>query len=124
VAHSQLSARAAATEVRVQRGGRRRALDSLVCPGSIVSGGLVEGSILGPLVRINSYAHVKDSILFEGVDVGRRARIQRAIIEKGVRIPPNTEIGFDLERDRSRGLTVSRGGVVVVPNVDGIESCW
>ena len=33
-------------------------------------------------MRINSYAHVEDSILFEGVDIGRHARVRRAIIEK------------------------------------------
>ena len=32
------------------------ALDSIVCQGSVVSGGRVERSILGPLVRVNSYA--------------------------------------------------------------------
>ncbi|MBC8869989.1 MAG: glucose-1-phosphate adenylyltransferase [Planctomycetes bacterium] len=98
-----------------------RALDSLVCPGCIVSGGTVTGSILGPCARINSYSFVRDSILFEGVDVGRHARIQRAIVEKGVRIPPHAEIGFDLEKDRARGFTVTEGEVVVVPRVDSIE---
>ncbi len=103
-------------------GARRgRALDSMVCPGSIVSGGTVTGSILGPLVRINSYSFVRDSILFEGVDVGRHARIQRAIVEKGVKIPAHAEIGFDLVKDRARGFTVTDGEVVVVPRVDSIE---
>ena len=54
-------------------GGRRgEALDSIVCPGTIVSGGHVRHSILGCNVRVNSYAQVEDSILFEGVDIGRR----------------------------------------------------
>ena len=35
---------------------RGQALDSLVCQGTIVSGGQVMGSILGPNCRINSYA--------------------------------------------------------------------
>ncbi|MCH7729217.1 MAG: glucose-1-phosphate adenylyltransferase, partial [Planctomycetes bacterium] len=56
-----------------------RALDSIICQGTIVSGGLVERSLVGPGVRINSYAHVEDSILFEGVDVGRHAKVRRAI---------------------------------------------
>ena len=98
-----------------------RALDSMVCPGCIVSGGTVAGSILGPCSRINSYSFVRDSILFEGVDVGRHAKIQRAIIEKGVKIPPHAEIGFDLKKDRARGFTVTEGDVVVVPRVDSIE---
>ncbi|HEX5106588.1 MAG TPA: sugar phosphate nucleotidyltransferase, partial [Pirellulaceae bacterium] len=98
-----------------------RALDSIVCPGTIVSGGLVERCILGPRVRINSYAQVSDSILFEGVDVGRHAKIQRAIIDKGVKVPPGMQIGFDLGLDRKRGLTISDGGIVVIAKGDGLE---
>jgi glucose-1-phosphate adenylyltransferase len=69
-------------------GRRGEALDSIICPGSIVSGGHVERSILGHNTRINSFARVEDSILFEGVDIGRHAKVRRAIIDKAVRIPP------------------------------------
>ncbi len=100
---------------------RGYALDSIVCLGSVVSGGRVERSILGPLVRVNSYAHVQDSIVFEGVDIGRHAKVRRAIIDKGVRIPAGVEIGYDLEKDRERGFTVSEGGVVVIAKADGVE---
>jgi glucose-1-phosphate adenylyltransferase len=103
-------------------GGRRgQALDSIVCSGSIVSGGTVERSILGPNTRINSFAHVEDAILFEGVDIGRRAKVRRAIIDKGVHIPAGAEIGFDFEHDRRRGFTVTDRGVVVIAKADGAE---
>ena len=68
--------------------------------GSIVSGGQVEHSILGCNTRINSYAQVYDSILFDGVDVGRHAKIRRAIIDKEVEIPAGIKIGYDRELDR------------------------
>ena len=97
------------------------AIDSIVCAGTIVSGGLVERCILGPRVRVNSYAHVEDSILFEGVDVGRHAKIRRTIIDKGVTIPPGVEIGYDLDLDRRRGLAVSPAGIVAIARSDGIE---
>lgn len=96
------------------------ALDSMVCPGCILSGGRVERSVLSPNVRVNSWAHVEDSILFEGVDVGRYAKVRRAIIDKGVSIPEGMEIGYDPERDRRRGLTVTDSGVVVIAKVDGM----
>lgn len=95
------------------------AMDSMVCAGSIISGGRVVRSILSPNVRVNSWASVEDSILFEGVDVGRHAAIRRAIIDKGVKIPEGMEIGYDLERDRARGLTVTESGIVVIGKVDG-----
>jgi glucose-1-phosphate adenylyltransferase len=90
------------------------ALDSLLSPGCIVSGGQVERVIMSPRVRINSFAFVSDSILMENVNVGRHARIQRAIIDKDVDIPPGDVIGFNLEEDRRR-FKVTEGGIVVVP---------
>jgi glucose-1-phosphate adenylyltransferase len=90
------------------------ATDSMVSEGCIISGGHVDRSILGLRVRVNSYSDVASSILFDDVDVGRHVRVKNAIIDKGVRIPPGTEIGYDLDLDRQR-FTVSEGGVVVVP---------
>ncbi len=100
---------------------RGESLDSIVCQGTILSGGQVRRSVLGPDVRINSYADVEDSILFEGVRVGRHARIRRAIIDKGVDIPSGAQIGYDPELDRARGLTISPGGVVVIARGERIE---
>lgn len=94
---------------------RGEAIDSLVCPGTIVSGGRVQRSILSPNVRVNSYSIVEESILFDGVEVGRHSRIRRAIIDKNVKIPPHTVLGFDAEDDRRRGCTVTNEGVVIVP---------
>lgn len=91
------------------------AVDSLVCPGSIISGGRVERSILSPRVRVNSYASVTGSILFDGVVVGRHAVLERTIVDKDVVIPEGVRIGVDVAADAARGLTVTEGGVVVVP---------
>lgn len=91
------------------------ALDSIVCPGCILSGGEVVRSILSPNVRINSWSQVTDSILFEGVNVGRHAQLKRTIIDKEVHIPSGTRIGFDPDEDRARGLTVTDSGLTVVP---------
>jgi len=100
---------------------RGQALDSIVCLGSIVSGGQVERSIVGSDSRINSYAQVEDSILFDGVNVGRHARIRRAIIDKGVQIPPGSEIGYNHDLDRARGFMVTDQGVTVIAKTDGVE---
>jgi glucose-1-phosphate adenylyltransferase len=97
---------------------RGEAHDSMVCAGCIISGGHVRRSILSPNVRVNSYAVVESSILFEGVDVGRHCHIRRAIIDKDVRIPQNTTIGYDLENDRKRGFQVTEQGVVVIAKAE------
>ncbi|MEM6471527.1 MAG: glucose-1-phosphate adenylyltransferase [Planctomycetota bacterium] len=100
---------------------RGSALDSLVCQGAILSGGNVSRSILGPGVRVNSYASVEESILFDGVDVGRRSRLRRVIIDKGVRIPPETHIGFDPMADAERGFTITDSGLVVIGRGENLE---
>ncbi len=88
-------------------------LDSIVSEGCVVSGGRVQRSILSPNVRINSFSEVYDSILMEGVNVGRYAKIKRAIIDKDVSIPQGMIIGFNLEEDKKR-FFVSSSGIVVV----------
>lgn len=101
----------------VHESGERvgRALNSLVAGGCIISGGVVRESVLFRSVRVNSYSDVRRSVLFDGVDIGRHAKVQNAIIDKNVRVPPETRIGFDLESDRARGFTVTDNGIVVVP---------
>lgn len=89
------------------------AQDSIVGPGVIVSGGLLERSVVFHRTRVNSYSHVSDSVLFPEVDVGRGARLRRCIVDKGVRIPPGEVIGEDPDADRKR-FTMSDGGVVVL----------
>jgi glucose-1-phosphate adenylyltransferase len=94
---------------------RGEATDSLVCPGAIISGGRVHRSIIGPGVRVNSFARVEDSIVCEGVDIGRHAVVRRAIIDKGVQVPAGVAVGVDPIEDAARGLAVSTEGVTVVP---------
>jgi glucose-1-phosphate adenylyltransferase len=97
---------------------RGEAHDSMVCQGCIVSGGHVRRSVLSPNVRVNSFAVVESSILFDGVNVGRHCRIRRAIIDKDVQLPPHTTIGYNLEHDRQRGFTITEQGVVVIAKAE------
>jgi glucose-1-phosphate adenylyltransferase len=96
------------------------ATDSMVSPGCIISGGTIHRSILSSRVRVNSFAHIEECVLMDGVEVGRYARLRRVIIDKGVRIPARVEIGFDAEEDRRR-FHISEGGVVVIPKGTLIE---
>jgi glucose-1-phosphate adenylyltransferase len=84
-------------------GGRcGRALDSIVANGCIISGGLVQRSLLSHMVRINSFVHVKQSLLFDRVEVGRNCNIRRAIVDTSVKLPEGTEVGYDYEADKAR----------------------
>ncbi|MBM4069065.1 MAG: glucose-1-phosphate adenylyltransferase [Planctomycetes bacterium] len=104
-------------------GARRgEAHDSMVCQGCIISGGHVRRSVLSPNVRVNSYSYVESSILLDGVDVGRHCRIRRAIIDKDVKIPPHTTIGFNADHDRQRGFQMTDQGVIVIAKAEFPES--
>ena len=94
-------------------GRRGVAVDSLISDGCIISGGSVKRSILSPNVRVHSFSDVEDSLLFEGVEVGRYAKVKGAIIDKHAKIMPNATVGYDKELDRKR-FTVTPKGIVVV----------
>ncbi|MGZ4765559.1 MAG: glucose-1-phosphate adenylyltransferase [Ilumatobacteraceae bacterium] len=87
--------------------------NSLLCAGSIVSGGVVEHSILGPEVYVDASAVVTESILFAGVRVGPGARVHRCGIDKNVVVPAGRSIGLDAEADREEFVISDRGVVVV-----------
>ncbi len=88
--------------------------NSIIGGGSVVSGALVEGSILHRGIKVNSFGKVQDSILMDGVQVGRYAELYQVICDKDVQIPEGMVIGRDLERDR-RFFKVTGRGIVVIP---------
>ena len=103
-----------AKTVWIEEGRVGTALNSIISNGCIISGGNVRRSILSPKVAVHSFAEIEDSILLEGVDVGRNAKIKRTIIDKEVQIPEGMEIGYHLDEDAKR-FTVTASGIVVVP---------
>ncbi len=93
-------------------------IDSIVGAGSVISGGSVERSVLGRGVRVNSHCRVADSIVMDNVKIGRRAELNRCIVDKNVVVPEGMRIGFDREKDGCL-FRVSKNGIVVVPkNMD------
>ncbi|WP_089155617.1 glucose-1-phosphate adenylyltransferase [Micromonospora sp. NBS 11-29] len=97
-----------------------RAVGSMVSPGAVISGSLVENSIVSPKVKVHSWAHVDGAVLMEGVEIGRHAVVRRAILDKNVYVPEGVEIGVDLEKDRQR-YTVSDNGIVVIGKGQRVE---
>lgn len=90
------------------------AVDSLVSPGCIISGGVVRSSVLSCDVIVRSWAQVSESVIMDNVEVGRYCKIKKAIIDKNNIIPPHTEIGINPRADRKK-FTVTPRGIVVVP---------
>jgi glucose-1-phosphate adenylyltransferase len=100
--------------VHDEPGRTGHAIESLVSPGCIISGGEVRRSVLSPRVRVHSGASIDGAVLMNGVDVGHGAVLRRVIVDKNVVIPPGTEIGVDHDADRARGFHVTDSGIVVI----------
>ncbi len=99
-----------------------QAIDSLVSPGVIVSGGYVKLSVLSPGVRVHSGAEVQGGVLMHNVDVGRGAKVGRAILDKNVVVWPGAEVGVDPVADKARGFHVTSGGVTVIGKGEQVTS--
>jgi len=93
---------------------RGEAIDSIVSGGCILSGGVVRKSVLGRGVRVHTGALVEGCVIMDNCDIGRHAKLRRAILDKNVRIPEDTLIGYDLDADRARGWHVTDSGIVVI----------
>ncbi len=92
---------------------RGEAIDSVVSGGCILSGGRVRNSVLGRGVKVHAGASIEDSVILDNCDIGRRSKIRRAILDKNVRVPPDSTIGYDAEQD-ARLYHVTETGIVVV----------
>ncbi|WP_312717985.1 glucose-1-phosphate adenylyltransferase [Mobilicoccus sp.] len=112
---SQVGNHPPAKFVHNETGRLGEAINSAVASGAVISGARVEGSVVSPLVRVNSYAQVHDSVLLEAARIGRKAVVEKAILDKNVVLEDGAEVGVDHARDLERGFHVSDDGVVVVP---------
>jgi glucose-1-phosphate adenylyltransferase len=93
---------------------RGEALDSIVSGGCILSGGLVRKTVLGRGVHVHTGAEVDSCVIMDNCDIGRGAKLRRAILDKNVRIAQNETVGYDLDADRARGWHVTESGIVVI----------
>jgi glucose-1-phosphate adenylyltransferase len=80
---------------------RGSAIESTVSGGCIVSGSVFR-SLLFSSVRVHSFSSVNWSVLLPGVQVGRRARLTRVVVDRGCSIPDGVVIGEDPEQDAAR----------------------
>jgi glucose-1-phosphate adenylyltransferase len=93
---------------------RGQAIDSIVSGGCILSGGVVRNSVLGRNVRVHAGALVEDCVIMDNCDIGRRAKVRGAILDKNVRVAEDALIGYDLATDRARGYHITDSGIVVI----------
>lgn len=92
---------------------RGMAVDSMVSGGCIISGATVRHSLLFSNVRVHAYSIVENSVILPDVSIGEGARIKKAVIDRGCRVPAGLVVGEDPESDAER-FHVSPGGVVLI----------
>ena len=91
---------------------RGMAVESMVSGGCIVSGSVLR-SVLFSGVRVHSYTSVNWCVLLPDVQVGRRARLTKVVVDRSCRIPDGMVIGEDPAED-ARLFYVSERGVTLV----------
>jgi glucose-1-phosphate adenylyltransferase len=104
-------------------GGRRgMAVSSLVSGGCIVSGAYVRQSLLFTHVKINSFSQIEQAVILPGSEIGRSVRLDRVVVDRGVRIPPGLVVGEDPVADAQR-FRRTEGGVCLITQkmIDRLE---
>ena len=100
---------------------RGNAVASLVSGGCIVSGTELRHSLLFTGVRTHSYAHIDEAVILPHADIGRRARLSRVVIDRGVHIPAGLVVGEDPELDARRFRRTERGICLITqPMIDAL----
>jgi glucose-1-phosphate adenylyltransferase len=97
-------------------------INSIISDGCIISGGTIEQSILSPGVIVERGANINQSVVFDYAYIEPGARINRAVIDKECRIRSGASLGYDHEKDKSRGCSISPEGIVVAPKGTDIHS--
>jgi len=92
---------------------RGQAIDSIVSGGCILAGGVVRNSVLGRNVRVHAGVLIEDSIVMDNCDIGRRSKLRRTILDKNVKLLPDTTVGYDRAADAAR-YHVTDSGIVVI----------
>ena len=94
-------------------GRRGQAISSLVSGGCIISGASLRRSLLFTRVRMHSFSSVENSVVMPDVDIGRSARLNNVIVDRGVRIPEGLVVGEDPLEDAKRFRRTDQGVVLI-----------
>jgi len=98
--------------VRSLNGGN--VVHSIVDAGTSFDGASLRHAVLQGSARIEPGATIEDSVIMDGVRVGRGVHLRRALVGPGSTLSAGASIGHDPLAD-SRRYTVTPGGIIVVP---------
>lgn len=99
--------------VHDEDGRRGMAISSLISQDCIVSGAIAKRSLLFTGVKMGSYSSCEEAVILPYCNIGRGARLNRVILDSGVRIPEGLVVGEDPELD-ARRFRRSESGVCLI----------
>jgi len=103
-------------------GRRGMAVDSMVSGGVIVSGSMVNRSLLFTGVHAHSYTEIEGAVVLPYVDIGRHARLRNVVVDRGVTIPEGLIVGEDPELDAARFRRTDSGICLITqPMIDKLR---
>jgi len=105
----------AAKFVLDEDGRRGMAINSIVSGACIVSGAVIDQSILFSNVRVEERSSVLRSVVLPNVKIGKGCVIRNAILDEGCEVPDGTRIGVDRGEDAARFHVTERGIALVTP---------
>ena len=109
--------------VHDEDGRRGSAISSLVSGDCIISGASLRRSLLFTGVRVHSYSALEEAVILPEVDIGRKVRLRKVVVDRGVRIPDGLVVGDDPALDAKR-FRRSEGGVCLItqPMIDALDA--
>ena len=100
-----------------EEGRRGMAVNSMIAGGCIISGAVIDQSLLYSNVRVDERSSVHRSVVLPNVKIGRGCTIRNAILDEGCEVPEGTVIGHDRDEDEKRFHVTSQGVVLVTPEM-------
>ncbi len=95
--------------------GRSIISKSIISNGCEINKSEIDNSILSYHIEVSENTKITGSFLMGYNHIGKNVKIKNAIIDTFTYVPDNTRVGYDIEEDLKRKLTISNNGVVIVP---------
>ncbi|WP_082010311.1 glucose-1-phosphate adenylyltransferase [Novosphingobium malaysiense] len=108
--------------VHDEEGRRGQAISSLISQDCIVSGATARRSLLFTGVKMGSWSSVNEAVILPYCNIGREARLNKVVIDSGVRIPEGLVVGEDPELDARRFRRTDNGVCLITkPMIERLE---
>ena len=97
-------------------------MSSLVAGDCIISGAALRRSLIFTGARVNSFSSLDEAVVLPDCHVGRNARLNRVVIDRGVRIPEGLVVGEDAALDAKRFNRSEKGICLITQKmIDALE---